>query len=94
MLLECTAQALASIRDTHQRRQLTQLVDQIWRHLERRRIMDGPGKAYRANPQVPSRFGRIPRAAVMVYAFRVVESLISTVYAMGGARVEASRWRT
>src|SRR5215470_11617278 len=42
MLLECAAQALMSIRDTDQRRQLSHLVDQIWLHLERRRIADGP----------------------------------------------------
>lgn len=86
MLLECAAQALTAVRDTHQRSRLSQLVDQIWRHLEQRRIIDGPCAGLWDQPAqvfpVPKISDELPS---WFYTYRVVECLISTVYVVDSA---------
>jgi len=84
ILLECAAQALASVRDTHQRSQLSHLVDQIWRHLERRRIADGPcaglwDQPSRVFPSLTAGLADSETLPSWFYTFRVVECLISAV---------------
>lgn len=83
MLMECAARALESVQTITDRRRLSRLIDQIWRHLDRRRIRTGPARGLWDQPgQVYPSLDTADDRPSWFYTSRVVEGLVGTAHAI------------